>query len=104
MVFNEDPHGNRDIPFYFMRKLYEECIFRKYVNYFDILEFQGVGHGMPQDREGARTDPNQMPCPPHTPKPPWVYPLAIHMNDDTYEALFDLADTLLNMGLLSKEM
>ena len=26
MVFDEDPHGNRDIPFYFLRKLYEEFI------------------------------------------------------------------------------
>ena len=47
MVFDEDPHGNRDIPFYFLRKLYAKFIVGKHVNYFDILEFQGVGHGMP---------------------------------------------------------
>ena len=41
---------------------------------FYILEFHCVVHGMPQDREGARTDPNLVPCPPHTPKPPRVYP------------------------------
>ena len=58
MVFDEDPHGNKDIPFYFLRKLYVEFILGKQVNYFDILEFQGIGHGIPQDRKGARTDPN----------------------------------------------
>ena len=57
MVFDEDPHGNRDIPLYFLGKLYAEFILGKHVNYFDILEFQGVGHGLPQDRQGARIDP-----------------------------------------------
>ena len=95
MVFNEDPHGNRDIPFYFLRKLYAEFILVKHVNYFDILELQGMGHGMPQDREGARTDPNRVPHPPRTPKPPQLYPPAGPMIEDTQEELFDLADTLL---------
>ena len=45
MVFYEDPHGNRDIPFYFLRKLYAEFILGKHVNHFDILE--KVGHGIP---------------------------------------------------------
>ena len=49
MVFDEDPHGKKDIPFYFPRKLYEKFILGKHVNYFYILEFQGVGHGIPQD-------------------------------------------------------
>ena len=39
MVFDEDPHGNRDIPFYFLRKLYAKFILRKHINYFDILVF-----------------------------------------------------------------
>ena len=30
MVFDEDPHGNRDIPFYFLRKLYAEFILEKH--------------------------------------------------------------------------
>ena len=95
MVFDGDPHGNRDIPFYFLRNLYAQFILGKHVNYFDILEFQGVVHGMPQDREGARTDLNYVTRPPHTPKSPWVYPPAGPMIDDTQEALFDLVDTLL---------
>ena len=98
MVFDEDPHGSRDIPFYFLRNLYIEFILGKHVKYFDILGFQGVGHGMPQDREGARTDPNRVPRPPHTPKPHWIYPLVGFVIEDTQEALFDLADTLLQYG------
>ena len=73
-------------------------ILGKHVNYFDILEFHSVGHRMPQDREGARTDPNHVPHPPCTPKPPWVYPSAHPVIDDTNEALFDLADTFLQHG------
>ena len=54
-----------------------------------------MGHRMLQDREGARTDPNCVPHPPCTPKPPRVYPPEGHVIDDTQEALFDLADTFL---------
>ena len=39
MVFDEDLHGNRYIPFYFLRKLHAEFILGKHVNYFEILEF-----------------------------------------------------------------
>ena len=53
------------------------------MNYVDILDFQGVGHGISQDREGARNDPNHVPRPPHTPKTPRVYPPAGPMIDDT---------------------
>ena len=83
IVFGEDPHGNRDIPFYFFKKLYAEFILGKHVNYFDILGFQGVIHGMPQDREGAKTDPDCVPRPPCTPKSPWIYPPADPMIEDT---------------------
>ena len=72
--------------------MYAEFILGKHVNYFDILGFQDVGHGMPQDREGARMDPNRVP---RTPKPPRLYPPAGPVIEDTQEALFDLADTLL---------
>ena len=53
---------------------------------------------MPKDREGARTNPNRVPCPPHTPKPPRLYPPAGPVIEDTHEALFDLANTLLQHG------
>ena len=96
MVFDKDPHGNRDIPLYFLRNLYAEFIWGNMITI--LLEFQGVGHGIPQDREGARTDPNHGPSHPHTPKPPRAYPPTGPMIDDTHEALFDLAYTLLQHG------
>ena len=80
MVFDEDPHGNRDIPFYFLRNLYAKFILGKHVNYFNILGFQGVGHGIPQDREGAKMDPNHVP---RTPKPARLYPPAGPMIENT---------------------
>ena len=43
MVFNEDLHGSRDMPLYFVRKLYDEFIMGKHINYFDLLKFQGIG-------------------------------------------------------------
>ena len=43
MVFDEDPHGNTNMPLYFLKKIYVEFILGKHVNYFDILEFQGIG-------------------------------------------------------------
>ena len=58
MVFDEDLHGSCHIPLYFLRKLYTEFILGKHVNYFDILEFHGVGGVMPQHREHAQVDPN----------------------------------------------
>ena len=42
MVFNEDLCGNHHISLHFLRKLYAKFILGKHVNYFDILEFQGV--------------------------------------------------------------
>ena len=53
---------------------------------------------MPQDREGARTSPNHVPCPPCTQKTPQVYPFVLPMIEDTQEALFDLKDTMLPHG------
>ena len=41
-----------------------------------------------------------MRLPSHTPKPPWVYPPAGPVIDDTQEALFDLEDTLLQHGTI----
>ena len=43
-------------------------------------------------------DPNHVPHPPRTPKPPQVYPPMGPVIEDTQEALFDLADTLLQHG------
>lgn len=54
MVFDHSPHNNREMPLYFLRKMYAEFVLGKHVNYFDILEFQGVGLGMPQQCPNAR--------------------------------------------------
>ena len=45
MVFDVPPHNNREIPLYFLRKMYVEFMLGKHVNYFDMMEFQGVGKG-----------------------------------------------------------
>jgi hypothetical protein len=42
-----------------------------HVNYFDIGEFQGVGHGLAQDRENVKHGLVLGPCPPRPrPNPP----------------------------------
>ena len=53
MVFYMPPH-NREIPLYFLRKMYAEFTLGKHVNYFDILQFQGISGGMPQNQPNAR--------------------------------------------------
>ena len=78
--------------------MYVEFILGKHVNYIDILEFHGVGHGMPQDRKGETTDPNHVRRPPRTPNPPCLYPPTGPVIDEMQETLFDLTDTLLRHG------
>ena len=43
MDFDKPPCNNREVPLYFMRKLWDEFILGNHVYYFDIGEFQGVG-------------------------------------------------------------
>jgi hypothetical protein len=64
MVFDKPSCNNKEIPFYFLRKLCVEFILGHYVNYFDIGEFQGVGRGSMQGRENSRCDPLRGPHPP----------------------------------------
>jgi hypothetical protein len=45
MVFDKPPYNNREVPLYFLRKLWEESMLADHVNYFEIGEFQGVGYG-----------------------------------------------------------
>ena len=45
MVFDMPPHNNREMPMYFLRKLYADFMLYKRVNYFSYLEFQGIGGG-----------------------------------------------------------
>jgi len=43
MVFDVPPHNNREIPLYFLRRMYAKYFLGKHINYFHHLEFQGVG-------------------------------------------------------------
>ena len=56
MVFDIPPHNNREVPLYFLQKLYPEFVMGKHVNYFNMLGFQGVGRGIPQHRPHARNN------------------------------------------------
>ena len=87
MVFDEDPHGNIDMPLYFLRKLYVEFILGKHVNYFDFREFQGVGWGMPHNRQHVRVDPHCVHPPPNPQNPPHLYLATPSIFDQTQVAL-----------------
>ena len=54
MVFDIPPHNNKEVPLYFLQKLYAKFVIGKHVNYFDMLGFQGVGRGVPQHRPNSR--------------------------------------------------
>ena len=50
MVFDIPPHGNLDIPFYFLRKLYAEFVLKLKVNYWSMKPNMVVGLGAHRDR------------------------------------------------------
>jgi hypothetical protein len=64
MFCDKPPSNNREVPLNFMRKLWDEFIMGKHVNYFDIGELQGLGLESAQDRENARCDDVLGPHPP----------------------------------------
>lgn len=69
------PCNNREVPLYFLTKLWAKFILGHHVNYFDIGEFQGVGHGFAQDIENYRCEPVLGIHPPRRrPNPPSQYP------------------------------
>lgn len=47
MVFDTPPHGNSEVPLYFLRNLWAEFELGKKPNYFNMRSFQGAGHGIP---------------------------------------------------------
>ena len=49
MVFDEIPYNKKEVPLYFLRKLWVEIILGHHVNYFDISEFHVVCHGSSQE-------------------------------------------------------
>lgn len=105
MVFDVPPHNNRELPLYFLRKLYAEFMLGKHVNYFDILEFQGVGLGMPQNRPNVRHGDANCPAPPprrQLPKPD--VPLAHHLIPHTQEAFLSLAKAIVRHSTIIERM
>ena len=93
MVFDIPPHNNREVPMYFLRKLYAEFVMGKHVNYFDMLGFQGVGRGMPQHRPHARhRDANPQIPAPHAQLPRADIPPTHDMVSQTQDAFFTLTE------------
>ena len=87
MVFDKPPCNNREVPQYFLRKLWAEFELGLHVNYFDITEFQGVCLGSAQDRPAARRNPLRGPPPPR--REPNPVPQVPHQSEslDTIEEL-----------------
>jgi len=56
MEFDKRPCNNREVPLYFLRKLWEEFILGHHVNYFEISDFHGIGIGFARDQKNAWCD------------------------------------------------
>ena len=71
MVFDKPSCNNREVPLYFLHKLWVEFIMGLHVNYFDISEFEGIGLGSTQDQSNARCNLFRgLLAPMHKPNPP----------------------------------
>ena len=93
MVFDIPPHNNREVPMYFLQKLYAEFVMGKHAHYFDMLGFQGVGRGMPQHRTHSRhRDANPQIPAPRSQLPRADIPPAHDMVSRTQEAFFTLVE------------
>ena len=57
MVLDKSPWNNVEVPQYFLRKLWVEFMLGFHVNYFDIIEFQGVDFGSAQDQPHTHWNP-----------------------------------------------
>ena len=93
MVFDIPPHNNKEVPLYILWNLYEEFVMGKHVNYFDMLGFQGVGRGMPQNRPNSRhRDANPQIPTPHSQLPRADIPPAHDMVSQTLEEFMTLTE------------
>ena len=105
MVFDLPPHNNREMPLYFLRKLYAEFVLHKHVNYFSHLEFQGIGGGMPQNRPNARVqDPNRPIPAPRAPLHGPDVPPATRVVSETRDAFLTLARVVLRHSTTLQQM
>lgn len=78
MMFDKPPHSNSDVPLYFWKKIYVECVLGKHINYFDMRHDQGISYGSRQNRPMAWVNPGWPACPtplipPPTPSIPIPY-------------------------------
>ena len=80
MMFDKPTHSNSDVPLYFWKKIYAECVLGKHVNYFDMRRNQGIGHGSVQNRPGAWVNPGRPahPAPLIPPPTPSIPILTFH--------------------------
>ena len=86
------PHNNREIPLYFLWKMYAEFMLGKHINYFDILAFQGIGGGMPQNQPNSRLRDVDLPIlSPHRQLPGIDFPPVHHVIPHTRDAFLSLA-------------
>jgi hypothetical protein len=49
MVFDKPPCNNKEVPLYFLQKLWAKFILGRHVKYFDMGDFHRVGRGSSQD-------------------------------------------------------
>ena len=100
MVFDHSPHNNREMPLYFLRKMYAEFVLGKHVNYFDILEFHGVGLGIPQQHPNARhIDPNRPVAPPRRQLPRPDFPPRARLVPQAQESFLRLAQAVIRQSI-----
>ena len=105
MIFDMPPHNNREIPLYFLRKMYAEFVLGKHVNYFDILAFQGIGGGIPQNRPNARLRDVDCPIPaPRRKLPGPDVPPVHHVIPQTREAFLSLAWAVVRHSTMVQHM
>ena len=105
MVFDSPPHNNREMPLYFLQKLYAEFVLHKHVNYFSYLDFQGIGGGMPQNRPNARVqDPNHPIPAPRAPLHGPDVPPATRVVAETRDAFLSLARVVLRHSTTLQQM
>ena len=64
MMFEKNPCNNKEVPLYFLRKLWAEFVLSQPINYFDIHEFEGVGRGSTPEQENSKHEPLRGPHPP----------------------------------------
>ena len=70
MVFDIPAHGNLDIPFYFLKKLYAKFVLKLKVNYWSMKPNMGWGLGAPQDRPSSQQKKDDTFVPPTDISPP----------------------------------